>query len=129
MKRIHLAAFAVLLFAAAPALLAAEPGVRLVEPAEGAVVPLLRPTQRSYVLMPREERVNAYTNEAFRRALRDGGQTPEKVGFAWKGDAPAGDGPAFSVEVRRLPDGKVFYRGETDPHHLEADGCFEIARE
>ncbi len=129
MKRIHLAAFAVLLFAAAPALLAAEPGVRLVEPAEGAVVPLLRPTQRSYVLMPREERVNAYTNEAFRRALRDGGETPAKVGFAWKGDAPAGDGPAFSVEVRRLPDGKVFYRGETDHHHLSADGCLEIARE
>ena len=104
MKRIA----AILALAAAPALFAAEPGVRLVEPAEGAVVPLLRPTQRSYVLMPREERVNAYTNEAFRRALRDGGETPAKVGFAWQGDAGSGEGPKFTVEVRRLPDGKVF---------------------
>ncbi|MBQ6102303.1 MAG: tyrosine-protein phosphatase [Kiritimatiellae bacterium] len=127
MKRIP-AAFAVFLFAAASALFAGESGIRLVEPAEGAVVPLLRPAQKMFVLMPRDARVNVYTNEAFRRALRDGGEKPAKVGFAWKGSAPAGDGPAFAVEVRRLPDGKVFFRGETDHHHIEADG-FEIARE
>ena len=123
------AILAALLFAAAPALFAADAGIRLVEPAEGAVVPLLNETQRNYVLMPREERVNAYTNEAFRRALRDGGEVPAKVRFAWKGTAPEGEGPAFTVEVRRKPDGKVFFRGGTDHHHLAADGCFEIARE
>ena len=123
------AILAALLFAVAPALFAAEDGIRLVEPAEGAVVPLLNETQRNYVLMPREERVNAYTNEAFRRALRDGGEVPAKVAFAWEGEAGEGEGPAFTVEVRRRPDGKVFFRGGTDHHHLAADGCFEIARE
>ena len=121
------AVVAALLFA--PALLAADAGIRLVAPAAGEVVPLLNETQRGYVRMPREERVNAYTNEAFRRALRDGGEVPAKVAFAWEGEAGEGEGPAFTVEVRRSPDGKLFFRGGTDDRRLEADGCFEIARE
>jgi len=121
------AVLAALLFA--PALFAADAGIRLVAPAEGEVVPLLNETQRGYVRMPREERVNAYTNEAFRRALRDGGEVPAKVAFAWEGEAGEGEGPAFTVEVRRRPDGKLFFRGWTDDRRLEADGCFEIARE
>ena len=120
---------AVFLLAAAPALFAGESGIRLVEPAEGAVVPLLNETQRNYVLMPREERVNAYTNEAFRRTLnKEGGQKPAKVRFEWKGDRPEGASPAFEVEVRRLPDGKVFFRGGTDHHRIAATNL-EIARE
>ena len=108
---------------------AGDSGIRLVDPAEGAVVPLLNETQRAFLAMPRAERVNAYTNEAFRRTLqKEGGQKPAKVRFEWKGARPEGASPAFEVEVRRLPDGKVFFRGGTDHHRISATGL-EIARE
>jgi hypothetical protein len=111
------------------AAVAGDAGLRLVAPAEGAVVPLLNEIQRAYVTMPRAERVAAYTNETFRRTLqKEGGSKPEKVRFEWKGAKPEGASPAFEVEVRRLPDGKVFFRGGTD-HHRIGVGGLEIARE
>ena len=110
-------------------LAAAAAAPRLVAPAEGAVVPLLNETQKAFLAMPRAERVDAYTNETFRRTLqKEGGAKPAKVHFEWKGAKPEGASPAFEVEVRRLPDGKVFFRGGTDHHRLDVGG-FEIARE
>ena len=123
MKRLLLFAVWSLPFAAA----ASAP--RLVAPAEGAVVPLLNEVQKAYVTMPRAERMAAYTNETFRRTLqKEGGSKPAKVHLEWKGPRPEGKSPAFEVEVRRLPDGKVFFRGGTDHHRIDVGGL-EIARE
>ena len=53
---------------------------RLVAPAEGAVVPLLNERQRAFLSMPHEERIAAYSNEAFRAELRKtAGYCPAKV--------------------------------------------------
>lgn len=71
----------------------------------------------------------AYTNETFRRELRDkGGARPAKVRLEWAGDAPGGVGAVFTVEVRRLPDRTPVFRADTRERHAEA-GNLEIARD
>ena len=60
---------------------------RLVAPAEGTVVPLLNERQRTFLSMPHEERIAAYSNEAFRAELRKtAGDRPKPVRLEWDGD-------------------------------------------
>ena len=123
MKRHVLLAALLLPFAAS----AGESGIRLVAPAEGATVPLLNETQRAFLAMPHAERVNAYTNEAFRRTLhKEGGQKPAKVRLEWKGDA--GDTGFFTVMLRRLPDRRLVFSAETTHHRVNVVNL-EIARD
>ena len=118
---------ALALLLAAPAILAGENGLRLVAPAEGAVVPLLNETQKAFLSMPRAERVEAYTNEAFRTRLREeGGQKPAKVRLEWKGDA--GETGVFTVMLRRRPDRRLVFTAETTNHFADV-GNLEIARD
>jgi len=126
-----------LLFAAAlvvPALLSAAvpppAPPRLVAPAEGAVVPLLNERQRTFLSMPRAERIAAYSNETFRAQLRKAaGYRPAAVRLEWDGgDATGGARTVYTVEVRRRPDGTPVFRADTVGTSVEVDNL-EIARE
>ena len=103
---------------------------RLVAPAEGAVVPLLNERQRAFLSMPHEERIAAYSNEAFRAELRKtAGYCPAKVRLEWDGgDATGGARTVYTVEVRRRPDGTPVFRADTAGTSVEVDNL-EIARE
>ena len=96
---------------------------RLVAPAEGAVVPLLNERQRAFLSMPHEERIAAYSNEAFRAELRKtAGYCPAKVRLEWDGgDATGGARTVYTVEVRRRPDGTPVFRADTVGTSVEVD--------
>ena len=103
---------------------------RLVAPAEGTVVPLLNERQRTFLSMPHEERISAYSNEAFRAELRKtAGDRPKPVRLEWDGgDATGGARTVYTVEVRRRPDGTPVFRADTVGTSVEVDNL-EIARE
>ena len=103
---------------------------RLVAPAEGAVVPLLNERQRAFLSMPHEERIAAYSNEAFRAELRKtAGYRPAAVRLEWDGgDATNVARTVYTVEVRRRPDGTPVFRADTVGTSVEV-GNLEIARE
>jgi hypothetical protein len=112
-----------------PAILLAAPP-RLVAPAEGAEVPILNERQRAFLSMPHEERVAAYSNEAFRAELRKtAGYCPKPVKLEWDaGGATNGMRTVYTVEVRRRPDGTPVFRADTVGASVEVDNL-EIARE
>ena len=74
---------------------------RLVAPAEGAVVPLLNERQRTFLSMPRAERVAACSNEAFRADTAgtsvEGGKRPLRTRIV----AELFDHPFFTATVGR----------------------------
>ena len=97
----------------------------LVAPAENAVVPLITEGQKEFMDMPEAARREKMTDEAWRKELKKKtGYVPAKVKFAWTGGE---EGAKYRIEIRRLPDGKVFYSGKTRQTELELDN-FEIAR-
>ena len=97
----------------------------LVAPAENAVVPLITEGQKAFMDMPEAARREKMTDEVWRKELKQKtGYVPAKVKFAWTGGE---EGAKYVVEIRRLPDGKVFYSGKTRQTELELDN-FEIAR-
>jgi protein-tyrosine phosphatase len=110
-------------FAAAIMGFAAE--VSLVAPAENAVVPLITAGQKEYMDMPEAARREKMPDAEWRKELKaKTGYVPAKVKFAWKGGE---EGAQYRIEIKRLPDGKVFYSGKTHKTELELDN-FEIAR-
>ena len=126
MKRLLLLPVLALAAAPGPSVADSSP-LRLVAPAEGAVVPLLNETQKAFVTMPHNVRVNAYTNETFRRTLqKKGGERPRKVRLEWTGDA--GETGFFTVMLRRLPDRRLVFTAETTDHCVDV-GNLEIARD
>ena len=97
----------------------------LVAPAENAVVPLITEGQKEFMDMPEAARREKMTDEAWRKELKTKtGYVPAKVKFAWTGGE---EGAKYRIEIRRLPDGKVFYSGKTRQTEIELDN-FEIAR-
>ena len=131
MKRTHLLLAAALVGSALLSTAAQPPAPpRLVAPAEGAVVPLLNERQRAFLSMPHEERIAAYSNEAFRAELRKtAGYRPAAVRLEWDGgDATNVARTVYTVEVRRRPDGTPVFRADTVGTSVEVDNL-EIARE
>ena len=97
----------------------------LVEPAENAVVPLITEGQKAFMDMPEAARREKMTDETWRKELKKKtGYVPAKVKFVWTGGE---EGAKYRIEIRRLPDGQVFYSGKTRQTELELDN-FEIAR-
>ena len=104
---------------------ATDAPLSLVSPAEGSEVSLLNAGQLEFLDMPESERRKMMPDEKWRKELKGRtGYVPVKVKFVWKGGNP---GARYSVEVRRLPDGKVFHKSNTKATELELDN-FEIAR-
>ena len=131
MKRTHFLLAAALVGSALLSTAAQPPAPpRLVVPAEGTVVPLLNERQRTFLSMPHEERIAAYSNEAFRAELRKtAGDRPKPVRLEWDGgDATGGARTVYTVEVRRRPDGTPVFRADTVGTSVEVDNL-EIARE
>ena len=78
----------------------------LVAPAENAEVPLITEGQKAFMDMPEAARREKMTDEAWRKELKTKtGYVPAKVKFAWTGGE---EGAKYRIEIRRLPDGKVF---------------------
>ena len=119
----------VLLASALPLLADGPQPLRLVAPAEGSTVPLLTDDQKSFLDMPRAERVKAFADATFRRDLRDCGYYPAKVRLEWECDEmPGGVRPVFSVAVYRLPERTPVFRADTVGTQVELDNL-EIARD
>ena len=117
-----------LVSAALPLFAATQQPLRLVEPAEGAVVPLLSEEQKAYLDLPREERIAIFSDVEGRKRLQSYGWHPQRVRLEWYWYPASGARPHFTVEVRRLPDGTPVFRGETTHHRLSLENL-EIARD
>ena len=105
--------------------LAANAGIELVKPVGGVTVPLIKEPQKKFMDLAVDVRRKNMTDAVWRKALKaDTGWTPMKVDFEWKG---GDEGVKYVIGVRRLPDGKVFYRGKTKKTKISLEN-FEIAR-
>ena len=117
------------LAASLPVLAADTQPLRLVAPEEGAVVPLLSDDQKSFLDMPRVERIQAFADETYRRQLRSFGYYPAKVRLEWEcGALQGGVRPVFSVAVYRMPERTPVFRADTVDTHVDIDNL-EIARD
>ena len=77
-------------------------GITVTAPATGAVVPLLNATQKKYLAMPREERINFFADKDSRIKLTKGGYYPEKVTLSWT--MPEGEAKNITVTISEKPD-------------------------
>lgn len=96
--------------------------IEILEPAEGALVPLHTDVQKAYVALPAAERRARFADAKFRRHLSRGGERlpgekkpresfwPRTVRLAWKGDV----GVAYKVEVRDVRKGTVVADGTAE---------------
>ena len=96
--------------------------IRLVEPKDGACVPTLSAGQKAYLEMPRAERLAYFADYAKRDEMCKLTGCPQPVSISWLGGAAP-----FDVTVRRLPDGRVFFGGQTSERAVKVDNL-EIAR-
>ncbi len=100
----------------------------LISPKKDETVRLIKEPQRNYLLMSREERSalsDAPVNpEAV--CISNDGDLPKPLVLEWKDPEPA-DGKKYTVTVKRLPDGKVFFQETTDKCFAEVVNL-EIAR-
>jgi len=104
------------------AALSLSAGIRITEPTDGATVPTLSDGQKAYLAMPRAERVAYFADYAKRDEMCKLTGCPRPVRIAWQdGTAP------FDVTVRRMPDGRVFFRKRTADSSVGVDNL-EIAR-
>ena len=112
-----------LLLASALPLLAADANSpRLVAPEDGATVALLTDDQKSYLDMPRAERIQAFADADYRRQMRSYGYYPAKVRLEWEpAELAGGVRPVYTVSVLRMPDGTSVFRADTTETHLEVD--------
>ena len=60
--------------------------ITLTAPADGATAEILSEAQRSYLALPRAERLAKFDDGAFRKALAKDGDGPQSVRLEWKGD-------------------------------------------
>lgn len=110
------AGFAALHLVAAP--------LTLVSPQDGATVPTLSDGQKAYLKMPRPERIAFFADQQKRLEMVKLGFYPQPVKLAWNGGK---DGASYTVTVKRLPDGKVFYTHTGPETSVDVDNL-EIAR-
>ena len=106
----------------------AEESLKLVAPAEGETVPLLSQDQKSYLDLPREERVKAFADPEYRKQMRSWGYYPAKVRLAWSWSGDPALRTVFTVLVYRLPDHLPVFLGDTAECEVSIDNL-EIARE
>ena len=108
-------------------------GLRAVSPCDGAVVQLLNDNQRHYLSLPLSEREKYFAddNDAKKVAMggefRSYGTKPEPVTLKWSDDSC----PKAKAEVcvKRVPDGRVFFRGVVSATNAVDVWNLEIARE
>ena len=112
-----------------PPLLSVFAELAIVSPAKDATVILIKEPQRNYLLMPREERKALSFNPEKAKAMRisNRGDQPQPLTLEWSDTAPA-EGKTYTVTVKRLPDGKLFFNATTDKLTAEVVNL-EIARD
>ncbi len=100
----------------------------IVSPAKDETVRLIKEPQRNFLLMSREERKALSFDPEKAKAMRVGnrGDQPQPLTLEWSDTAPA-EGKTYTVTVKRLPDGKLFFNGTTDTLKAEVVNL-EIAR-
>ena len=100
----------------------------LTSPKKDDTVSLIKDPQRNYLLMPREERKALSNDEekAKAMAIDNAGDLPNPIVLEWSDTAPA-EGKKYNVTVKRLPDGKIFFKETTDKLSAEVVNL-EIAR-
>ena len=123
MKRNTLVALSLL---AAAGLARAAESLKLLAPAEGETVPLLTADQKSYLDLPRAERVKAFADPAFRKTMRSWGYYPAKVHLAWSWSGDSSLRTVFTVAVYS-PAGVPVFLKNTAGTEAEVDNL-EIAR-
>ena len=78
--------------------------LNLYAPASGATVPTLSDGQKTYLLLPREERVKKFASQAFRNEMKALGYYPKPLELAWSNATASAKSPAkYTVELFRLP--------------------------
>ena len=98
-------------------------GVGIVAPADGSSVPLLSPDMKSYLAMDRTARKAFFADAGSRKRMAAWKDKPLPVMLKWTGPANM----RYSVEVKREPDGAVFFKGKTSKKELKLWNL-EIAR-
>ena len=98
-RRCGTALFAILAFAAVAGC-ASGPEPR--SPRDGAVVPLLSDGQKSYLDLPREERIAKFKDPEFRKTMKEWGDRPLAVRLRGSaGFAPGSPRPALAFDLHR----------------------------
>ena len=93
---------------------------KLLTPADGAVVPLLKPSQKEFLNLDRNARREFFTDPEKRKNLAAGGWQPASIRFSWKADSPS-----RLVVLRR--DGVPFFVGNVSSNELTLSN-FEIGQ-
>ena len=120
MRKFILAALAGVLFAATAAPL------EIVSPQEGATVPILTSDMKTYLKLPRAERVKKFADATERKRIAKFGDRPQKTLLSWTCTEPGATGVVWSVKVRRAKDGAVVFTARTRKSSIEIDNL-EIA--
>ena len=112
-----------------PPLLSVFAELAIVSPRKDETTSLIKEPQRKFILMPREERKALSYDPEKAKAMRvkNSGDLPQPLTLEWSDTAPA-DGKTYTVTVKRLPDGKVFFNATTDKLTAQVVNL-EIARD
>ena len=97
--------------------------IKLLEPAQDATVSQHTPMQARLVGETIAEREKYFDGGVNAKELKDAGSKPKEILLKWQG----GKAP-YKVELRRIPDGKVFFSQIVDKTEAIVDSL-EIARE
>ena len=92
-------------------------------PAEGAIVPLVKPDQKAFLGLSREARREQFASKSARDRMVKAGFAPEKVTLAWKNAKGA-----VEVTVRRASDHQVCFATNVDAAASVEIENLEIAR-
>ena len=93
----------------------AADAIEIIEPSQGAVVPLLSADQKTYLSMCRAERREQFAYLGARQRLAEFGGNPQPVRLRWRQDGGCVDAKTrWLVHVVRHDDGKLFWAGETE---------------
>lgn len=110
-------------------LMSAFADLSTLSPKNGEIVSLIKEPQRKYLLMSREERKALSFDKEKAEAMRidNAGDKPKPLILEWSDTAPA-EGKKYTVTVKRLPDGKLFFSENTDKLSAQVVNL-EIARD
>ena len=86
---------AVVLFGVFAAVSAGAAPLEVLRPADGETVPLLTAQQKSYLDLPRADRIAKFADEGYRKKMAGFGSMPAPVELAWRG----GSGGAVAVKL------------------------------
>lgn len=113
--------FALLLAAFSTGRLGAVP-LEISSPSNGALVAQLKPVQARVARESWQDCRRYFDKGELSRSITADGCHPERIRLSWKG----GVGP-YEVVLKRLPDGREFFRGKTEKRRVYVDSL-EIAR-